>query len=158
MRIEWLNKKGSDRVIVFFHGWGMDAAGVSHLQMEDDVLMCYDYRSLDFAFPDLGYYRCIYVVAWSMGVWAADRVISRLEMKPERCVALNGTTRPVDDEYGIPVKIYELTEKGMNERGREKFFLRMGLTNAGNSADKNRIVESKKYAKSCVVYGSYALV
>lgn len=46
-------------------------------------------------------------------------------MKPERCVALNGTTRPVDDEYGIPVKIYELTEKGMNERGREKFFLRM---------------------------------
>ena len=113
MRIEWLNKKGSDRVIVFFHGWGMDAAGVSHLQIEDDVLMCYDYRSLDFAFPDLGYYRCIYVVAWSMGVWAADRVISRLEMKPERCVALNGTTRPVDDEYGIPVKIYELTEKGM---------------------------------------------
>ena len=104
MRIEWLNKKGSGRVIVFFHGWGMDAAGVSHLQMEDDVLMCYDYRSLDFA---------------------ADRVISRLEMKPERCVALNGTTRPVDDEYGIPVKIYELTEKGMNERGREKFFLRM---------------------------------
>ena len=88
MRIEWLNKKGSDRVIVFFHGWGMDAAGVSHLQIEDDVLMCYDYRSLDFAFPDLGYYRCIYVVAWSMGVWAADRVISRLEMKPERCVAL----------------------------------------------------------------------
>lgn len=51
MRIEWLNKKGSGRVIVFFHGWGMDAAGVSHLQMEDDVLMCYDYRSLDFAFP-----------------------------------------------------------------------------------------------------------
>ena len=49
MRIEWLNKKGSDRVIVFFHGWGMDAAGVSHLQIEDDVLMCYDYRSLDFA-------------------------------------------------------------------------------------------------------------
>ena len=39
MRIEWLNKKGSDRVIVFFHGWGMDAAGVSHLQMEDAVLM-----------------------------------------------------------------------------------------------------------------------
>ena len=59
MRIEWLNKKGSDRVIVFFHGWGMDAASVSHLQIEDDVLMCYDYRSLDFAFPDLGYYRCI---------------------------------------------------------------------------------------------------
>ena len=48
-------------------------------------------------------------------------------MKPERCVALNGTTRPVDDEYGIPVKINELTEKGMNERGREKFFQRMPI-------------------------------
>ena len=42
MRIEWLNQKGSGRVIVLFHGWGMDAAGVSLLQMEDDVLMCYD--------------------------------------------------------------------------------------------------------------------
>ena len=45
MRIEWLNKKGFDRVVVFLPGWGMDAASVSHLQMEDDVLMCYDYRS-----------------------------------------------------------------------------------------------------------------
>lgn len=125
MRIEWLNKKDTDRVVVFFNGWGMDAAGVSHLSTEDDVLMCCDYRSLDFDFPDLKHYRYMDVVAWSMGVWAADRVISRLDMKPERCVALNGTTSPVDDEYGIPTKMYELTEKGMNERGREKFFLRM---------------------------------
>ena len=61
MRIEWLNKKGSGRVIVFFHGWGMDAAGVSHLQMEDDVLMCYDYRSLDFDFPDLSHLMELHV-------------------------------------------------------------------------------------------------
>ena len=66
MRIEWLNKKGSGRVIVFFHGWGMDAAGVSHLQMEDDVLMCYDYRSLDFDFPDLGITAAF---MWSPGRW-----------------------------------------------------------------------------------------
>lgn len=125
MRIEWLNKKGSDRVIFFFNGWGMDAAAVSHLQMEDDVLMCCDYRSLDFNFPDLGHYRHVYVIAWSMGVWAADRVIPGVGIKPELCVALNGTTSPVDDEYGIPVKMYELTEKGMNARGREKFLLRM---------------------------------
>ena len=64
MRIEWLNTKGSDRVIVFFHGWGMDAAGVSHLQIEDDVLMCYDYRSLDFAFPGI-----TAAFMWSPGRW-----------------------------------------------------------------------------------------
>lgn len=126
MRIEWLNKKSSDRVILFFNGWGMDAGIVSNLTAVSDVLMFYDYRTLSYAsLPALEHYREIYVVAWSMGVWAASCVVPKLNIKPHLSVALNGTELPVDDCYGIPFKIYELTEKGMNERGREKFFLRM---------------------------------
>ena len=126
MRIEWLNKTGTDQVILFFNGWGMDAAAVSHLKKESDLLMLNDYRECQgIGFPGLQEYRDIVVVAWSMGVWAAGQVLSQLPFKPSVCVALNGTGYPVDDHYGIPAKIYELTEKGMNHKGREKFFQRM---------------------------------
>ena len=35
------------------------------------------------------------------------------------------TERPVDEHYGIHPKIYLLTERGMTEQGRDKFFARM---------------------------------
>lgn len=125
MRIEWLNKNNTDRVVVFFNGWGMDAQVVRHLKADCDVLVCYDYRELRESFPDIRKYKEIYVIAWSMGVWAAAQVLPPLNYPVKKYIALNGTERPVDDCFGIPVKVYELTEKGMNERGREKFFMRM---------------------------------
>lgn len=129
MRIEWLVKKGAGRVVVFFNGWGMDASAVSHLGTESDVVMFYDYRTLTYReLPDLREYKEVYLVAWSMGVWAASCIVPQLKIRPSLSVALNGTERPVDDLYGIPVKIYRLTEKGMDARGREKFFSRMAVT------------------------------
>lgn len=128
MRIEWLNQKRKDRVIIFFNGWGMDAAAVSHLTTECDVMMCCDYRSLNpdqQGFPEPGVYRKIYVVAWSMGVWAAANVLSRMQLEPSLLIGLNGTEYPVNDQWGIPSRVYELTEKGMSESGRDKFLQRM---------------------------------
>lgn len=126
MRIEWLNKKSGDLVVVFFNGWGMDGRAVSHLKTEMDVVMCYDYRDInDVIFPSLRAYKEVYIVAWSMGVWAASNLLSKMNLQPLKLVCLNGTERPVNDEHGIPVKIYQLTEKGMTEKGREKFLRRM---------------------------------
>lgn len=126
MRITWLNKKHEGRVVVFFNGWGMDERAVAHLQGKTDVLVIHDYRTLTRELPeDLETYREIWLVAWSMGVWAAANIVPHWKIQPKACIAINGTERPVDDLYGIPVKNYELTEKGMDERGREKFFKRM---------------------------------
>lgn len=126
MRIEWLVKNKRDVVVVFFNGWGMDAACISHLKTAYDVLMCYDYRTWETdQLPSLSAYRKVYAVAWSMGVWAASCVLPRWEIKPDKLIALNGTEYPVDDCYGIPEKVYLLTEHGMDERGRNKFFTRM---------------------------------
>lgn len=126
MRIDWVNKKGNDKVIVFFNGWGMDKRVVSHLENKDDLLLCYDYRSLACdTLPDLSEYGRVCVVAWSMGVWAAAQVLKDWAVRPFSCIAINGTEHPVDDRFGIPLSVYALTEKGMNEKGREKFFLRM---------------------------------
>lgn len=127
MKTKWLNKDDSEQLILFFNGWGMDARVVEHLEKSGNILMIWDYRDLEVAGmnDDLKKYGNIAVVAWSMGVWAASRVIPLAGIRVDYSVALNGTERPVDDRYGIPVKIYELTEKGMDEKGRDKFFSRM---------------------------------
>lgn len=126
MRIDWVNKRGADRVVVFFNGWGMDKRAVSHLESKDDLLICYDYRSLVAdPLPDLSEYGRVYLVAWSMGVWAAAQVLKDWAVLPFSCIAINGTEHPIDDKFGIPPSVYRLTEKGLDEKGREKFFLRM---------------------------------
>ncbi|MDE6452404.1 MAG: DUF452 family protein, partial [Odoribacter sp.] len=133
MRIEWLRKAGDGRVVIFFNGWGMDGQVVKHLKGAVDVVMFYDYRNLDGEeFVGLGDYQKIYVVAWSMGVWAASQVVSSWGICPSKQIALNGTECPVDDQYGIPVRIYGMTEKGMTEKGREKFVARMLDNRSGN--------------------------
>lgn len=140
MRIEWLNKRGSGRVILFFNGWGMDASVVRHLPADCDVVMFYDYRTLESEqIPVFLEYKEVYIVAWSMGVWAAAYLFPFLKVNPVVSVALNGTERPVDDKYGIPLNVYLLTEKGMNERGKEKFFSRMFV----DRSDFTRFSESK---------------
>lgn len=149
MRIEWLIKKGSGQVIVFFNGWGMDASAVAHLEADADVVMFYDYRTLQGDdMPDLKEYREVYLVAWSMGVWAASCVVPCLKIQPRLSVGLNGTERPVDDLYGIPIKIYQLTTRGMNARGREKFFSRMVVTDEENRFLKEHLPE-RELAEQC---------
>lgn len=126
MRIEWLAKNNTSRVVLFFNGWGMDKRVVGHLNNACDVAVLSDYRSLEI--PDMGSlknYKEMDVIAWSMGVWAAANSIETYRLHPQHAIALNGTERPVDDCYGIPCKIYRLTENGMNEQGYKKFLLRI---------------------------------
>ena len=90
-----------------------------------DLLVCYDYRSLDFDFSLLKGYEDIRVVGWSMGVWAASQVLSHFHLPISESVAVNGTVTPVDDLRGISIAIYEGTLKGLNDITLKKFFRRM---------------------------------
>lgn len=140
MRMEWVNKKGQGRVVVFFNGWGMDEKSISHLSGENDLLLCFDYRHIGQNFcPELSGYKEIYLIAWSMGVWAAANIVGEWNIKFTGKVALNGTECPIDGRYGIPPQIYQLTEQGMDEKGREKFFTRML-----NGAEEKRRFENNK--------------
>ncbi|GHV68314.1 hypothetical protein FACS1894199_15360 [Bacteroidia bacterium] len=107
----------------------MDENVIKHIESEEgneDVLVFYDYRTLDIdSLPKVGDYEQIHLLAWSMGVWAAANVYPILGVVANTFTALNGTERPIDDHYGIPITAYTLTEKGLDERGREKFFQRM---------------------------------
>lgn len=126
MEYKWLNKTESGKIILFFNGWGMDETVVSHLEPEKyDVLMFYDYNTLEtsFDFSELDKYSEKHLIAWSMGVMCA----TKFDIKYNSKTAINGTLKPIDDNYGIPVKIYDLTVKGFSQAGLIRFVKNMGL-------------------------------
>ncbi|MDR1273155.1 MAG: DUF452 family protein [Odoribacteraceae bacterium] len=125
MKRVWLLKGKTRRLTIFFGGWAMDE-NIALLDGSGDVLMFYDYRDISREeAPDLSRYKSVDVAAWSMGVWAASVLLDRWGLVPRRAVALNGTGRPVDDLLGIPVAFYDLTERHLDGRGRERFYERI---------------------------------
>ena len=133
MEYKWLNRGNNPKLIIFFNGWGMDECVVNHLEYDDyDVLMFYDYNTLetDFDFDSLNMYPEKYLIAWSMGVMTA----TLFDIECLSRTAINGTLKPIDDEYGIPKRIYNLTLKGFSPKGAEKFIKNM-FNNDGESND-----------------------
>ena len=125
MKYKWLNRCEKSNLIIFFNGWGMDEAVVEHLEPSDyQILMFYDYNNLetDFDFNSLNKFKEKYLVAWSMGVMVATLF---QQIKYDSSIAINGTLKPIDDKYGIPTKIYDLTEKGLTPLGVKKFIKNM---------------------------------
>lgn len=123
MKYKWLAKKQNKNLIIFFNGWGMDEEVIKHLDSENyDLLMFYDYNVLetDFDFKQLNNYQEKNLVAWSMGVMLATKYTKNLPLLTNS-VAINGTLAPIDIEFGIHPKIYDLTIKGFNEKGRDRF-------------------------------------
>ncbi|MBD5257434.1 MAG: DUF452 family protein [Barnesiella sp.] len=115
------------RLILFFAGWGMDASGFASLSKPGyDIMVVYDYRNEDFDATLLDGYDEICVLAWSLGVWHADRFISTHPRLPvTRTIAVNGTLSPISADYGIPPRIYDLTAKLPDEGALQKFYRRI---------------------------------
>lgn len=126
----YIQKQNASRLTVFFAGWGMDVAPFTdYTPVGSDLMLCYDYRTLDFVLPEG--YREIRVVGWSMGVWAASQVLQSVKMPITESIALNGTMTPVNDEKGISKAIFQGTLNGLNERNLQKFYRRMCLPRKG---------------------------
>lgn len=112
------------QLILYFAGWGTTPQAVKHLALPQntDLAICYDYQ--DFQFPlDLNQYQQIHLVAWSMGVWVAERVMQNIPV--QQAIAINGTPLPMHDQYGIPVSVFNATLQQLSENSRNKFELRM---------------------------------
>ena len=143
MITRWVQKKGHDRLLIFFNGWGMDGGIADYLQSNtpegfgSDVLLCYDYRST--ALPadvldTVARYGERTLVAWSLGVWAACE--AGLE-GIDKALAINGTLRPVSSEQGIPPGIFRATLDNYDEESRNRFMRRM----CGDSALFRRFLD-----------------
>lgn len=127
---------GYRRLILFFAGWGVDHTLFAELSKPGyDILVVYDYRSDDFDMRAIEGYDELCVLAWSLGVWHADRFIAlHSELPFTRCIAVNGTLRPIDDNYGIPPRIYDLTALLPDQRSLLKFYRRICGGQAGMDA------------------------
>ncbi|KAE9528463.1 DUF452 family protein [Testudinibacter aquarius] len=125
MQTEWLiSAENNPNLILYFAGWGTSPQLVKHWQLppDTDLLLCWDYRHLSLN-ADLSRYRTLHLVAWSMGVWAAEQTVADLPFATS--VAINGTPCLIDDQVGIPQAIFEGTLDGFNDLTRTKFERRM---------------------------------
>lgn len=129
MKHKWLHNNNRMHLIIFCNGWGMDEHPVQFLQSElYDVLMVYDYSSI---VPDIDLqqlflqYRRVLLVSWSMGVWAGQQLFSDCPDAFASAIAINGTLRPIDDQYGIPEETVRATLANLNDKSRLEFYYRM---------------------------------
>lgn len=139
MKQTYIVNEGNAHLVLFFAGWGMDEqVFMDYRRQGSDLLICYDYRSLDFDASSLGRYDTIDVVAWSMGVWVASHVLSNQSLKIRYSIACNGTLYPVDDERGIAQAVFQGTHDGLSEASLWKFFRRMCGTNLSLESFRER--------------------
>lgn len=109
-----------------------------------DILICSDYQDLSPLCNDkLKNYSDITIIAWSMGVFAANKLKKYLN-NVSLSIAINGTLKPIDDKYGIPEAIFEATLNNFNAETREKFYKRMFKNN--EDFEKFLLNQSKRSA------------
>ncbi len=129
MKIRWLHRHDRSSLLIFCNGWGMDGAPFIPLQAHAlDVLMCYDYTKMDLEqdlFTMISRYRQIFLVAWSMGVWAGQRLFRHHSDRFDRKIAVNGTLCPIHARYGIAPEVFSATLAGFNTAARLRFYHRM---------------------------------
>jgi biotin synthesis protein BioG len=124
MNTYWLNKANNDNLIVFFAGWSFDYNPFLNLSTQNnDVLMIYDYNEVEIpqVLQELNDYKRKTLITWSMGVFIGY-LLKDLFKTFDKKIAINGTITPVDDEFGIPKKMFELTLKHAQKGLEGKFY------------------------------------
>lgn len=128
MELSYINKNNSKKAILFFLGWSCDKNTLKNFKIDGyDLYAVYDYSTIDIEkdfFAPLNSYESIILIGWSFGVWAANCLSEKLP-KTHFSIAINGTTRPIDDDFGIPHKVFNLTVNNIKRRGIETFNNRM---------------------------------
>ena len=94
----------SDKLILFFSGWGCDEYEFEHLQSDSDVLILYDYQDLNFDF-DYSKYTVVNLIAFSAGVFAASVLdLGGINKK----IAISGNPYLFDERLGLSGVIQEV--------------------------------------------------
>ena len=154
---QFLLKNNSKNLIVFFCGWGMDEKPFLVRESSQDVLFLYGYEDLGFEF-DFSPYENITLLAFSYGVCVAGLVADKIP-NVQKKIAINGTLIPIDDEYGVPVKMSLLTEKMDSKtivKFRERLFFNKehfeifnnNLPQRTAESCTNELVKMKEFFKS----------
>ena len=159
MKAVWLNKKNNTNLIVFFTGWSFDNNPFVSFQSNSyDVLYVYDYNAIECLddFKLFNKYENKILMTWSMGVFTAFQLKDIFKSFNKK-IAINGTITPVNNKYGIPVKIFELTLKYAKKSLEGNFYQNIFLTteeykkycnNPNSRTIENRISELENLYKT----------
>lgn len=101
----YLVDNNSDKLLLFFAGWGCDEYEFEHLKSDSDVLILYNYTDLDLDF-DFSKYKEINLLAFSAGVFVASIFDFKFELGKK--VALDGNPYLFDEHFGLSESIQEV--------------------------------------------------
>lgn len=131
MTINFITRSDNKRLLLIFAGWSTEADFYSDVYREGwDIAVISGYSEL--SLPELSEilarYDTVYLIAWSLGVVAAEYLahISHLPLdRITAAYAVNGTAAPVSDIYGISPTIYDGTERTLTHSTLRRFLNRM---------------------------------
>ncbi len=120
----FLRNNNSKNLVVFLLGWALDEKPFNVLESQGfDVLFVSDYSNLELDF-DFSKYEKKILLAFSYGVFMASVIKDSLPQFDCK-IAVNGTLKPIDKEFGISEKIFDLTLNSVSEESIKKFYSRM---------------------------------
>lgn len=120
---------GCSRLILIYAGWGMDWHPFARLQKNGyDIMVIWDYTTLDYPMQKLARYDEICLLAWSMGVFAASITIHEILPRVTKRIAVNGTLMPIHPTHGIPPQIFAGTLDNLTPGTLRKFYRRMCMS------------------------------
>lgn len=126
MKHAYVSRTGAPRLILIFAGWGMDEHPFAGLARAGyDIAVVWDYTDMAFRPEWTEGYDEVCVLAWSMGVMAAQLCHAQLGPRVTARIAVAGTPCPVDDAKGIPEAIFRATIDGLTEQSVARFMRRM---------------------------------
>lgn len=98
----------SKNIIVFLTGWGCDDNQFKFMKNSNnyDILLCYDYTTVDFDFDFSNYEKC-YLIAFSAGVFMANILKPQLP-EFEKKIAINGNPLAYDEYFGLRKEIVDI--------------------------------------------------
>lgn len=130
MKQLFIKKENTKSLVLVFLGYGQDGRIFEFLsQSNHDVALVYDYEDLSFDEALYQEYASINVIAWSMGVMMAPLILNKANLcsKVFFSAAINGTIEGIDDNYGIPLSMWQATIDSISEINVLKFYRRMCL-------------------------------
>lgn len=102
---QYLVNNHSDKLIIFFTGWGCDEYEFEHLTSKADVLLLYDYLDLNLDF-DFSNYKKIDLMAFSAGVFVAS--IMNFNFEISKKIAISGNPYLFDEHLGLSTEIQNI--------------------------------------------------
>lgn len=128
MKSKLIKNGGGNSLLIFYLGWSCDPKSLEEFRPKGwDILMIYDYFDLEFpveAVAALTEYERFALIAHSFGVAVAHTHITKF---PElvTSIAICGTLAPVNDKFGIPCRLFDLTLRSIGREGIAKFNAKM---------------------------------